>query len=86
MSIIRKAEKRQTLPCVSTFEWIETNALIAGYVIEPSDAKKPAAHIILKNWMNWRFNRWKPYKCTKFLPHLTAETIPQHLQHFKYQT
>lgn len=38
----------KSLPCVSTSERIETNALIAGYVIEPNDAKIPADHIILQ--------------------------------------
>lgn len=36
------------LPCLSASECIDTNALMAGYVILEIDASRPAAHIILK--------------------------------------
>lgn len=37
-----------TIPCLSASAWVETKELMAGYVILDTDAKTPAAHIILE--------------------------------------
>lgn len=97
LSIGRQRTKpMETLPCVSIFECIDTNALIAGYVIDPNDASIPAAHIILRNNpIEWKMlairvlqvAHWHWSKRTiDTVPCLTAESIPQHLHHFEEQS